>query len=127
MTMTAPPDEYALVGKRVRPDSAVAKGTGATQFTPDINLPGMLWIKIVRSPHAHARIVRIATSEAASVPGVETILTYQNIPDRVWGAEGERMFSEIVSFVGHAVAAIAAPDLDTLEVPASKIRVEYEI
>jgi CO/xanthine dehydrogenase Mo-binding subunit len=129
--MTQAP-EYAFVGQRVRPANAVAKGTGAHKYTADINLPGMLWVKVVRSPHARARIRAIHTEEARALPGVAAVLTYQDVPDRLWGAnpaatqEGERIFSDQVNFVGEAVAAVAAEDLDVLEEAANRIRVEYE-
>ena len=130
--MTLAP-EYNVVGKRLRPANAVAKGTGAVKYTADINLPGMLWVKAVRSPHPRARIVKIDASEALAMPGVVAVLTYENIPDRSWGynpkmeMEGMRVFSDHVDFVGDPVAAVAADDPDVLEDAVRTIRVEYEV
>ena len=62
---------------------AAAKAKGTAQFTDDILLPGMLHGKILRSPLAHARILRIDTSRAEKLPGVKGVVTGQDIPDRV--------------------------------------------
>jgi len=63
------------VGKNIRRSDAVEKVTGKATFTSDLNLPGMLHAKVLRSPHPHARIVSIDTSEAEKLPGVKAVAT----------------------------------------------------
>ena len=69
-----------IVGKRLPRVDGIEKATGAAKYTADIRLPGMLHAKIKRSPHAHARIVSIDTSQAARLPGVKAILTADDVP-----------------------------------------------
>ena len=72
--------EYRVVGKRpVRPDG-VDKVTGRAQYGADVNLAGLLHGKVLRSPHAHARIVSIDTSRAEAVPGVRAVVTAKDLP-----------------------------------------------
>ncbi|MCR0990067.1 hypothetical protein [Streptomyces albidoflavus] len=63
------------VGRTERRHDAVLKTTGAARYTADITLPGMLHAKVLRSPHAHARIVSLDASRARAVPGVRAVLT----------------------------------------------------
>ena len=70
-----PPSSLKVVGTRpIRPDG-VDKVTGRAQFGADFHLPGMLTGRIKRSPHAHARIVKIDTSAAEKLPGVKAVVT----------------------------------------------------
>ena len=62
--------EYTVVGKRLPLKDAPEKVTGRALFTGDMELPGMLHAKILRSPYAHARVVRVDTSQAERLPGV---------------------------------------------------------
>ena len=71
---------YKVIGTRpIRPDG-VEKVTGKAQYGADIRLPGMAYAKILRSPHAHARIVSIDTSEAETMPGVLGVVTAKDFP-----------------------------------------------
>ena len=71
---------FEVLGKgKVRKD-AIEKVTGNAKYIPDIQLPGMLHVKCLRSPHAHARIKHIDTSRAESLPGVKCVLTHRNVP-----------------------------------------------
>ncbi|MDR1042855.1 MAG: hypothetical protein LBL54_03020, partial [Clostridiales Family XIII bacterium] len=77
------PEEYELAGKGngyVRVD-AEAKVTGRALYTDDIDLPGMYYCRLVRSPHAHARILGIDCSEALAMPGVKAVLTGKDFPE----------------------------------------------
>src|ERR1700691_1674689 len=75
MTDVLDPPKLKVVGTRpVRPDG-VDKVTGRAQFGADMVMPGMLWGKIKRSPHAHAKILSIDTSKAAALPGVRAVVT----------------------------------------------------
>ena len=74
-------DALKVVGTRpIRPDG-VDKVTGRANFGADMTMPGMLWGKIKRSPHAHARIVSINTEKAMALPGVKAVTTRADFPD----------------------------------------------
>ncbi|TMJ48285.1 MAG: xanthine dehydrogenase family protein molybdopterin-binding subunit, partial [Alphaproteobacteria bacterium] len=74
-------DLLKVVGTRpIRPDG-VDKVTGRANFGADMKMPGMLWGKIKRSPHAHARIVSINTDKALALPGVKAVTTRADFPD----------------------------------------------
>src|SRR5438105_12184804 len=73
-------DALKVVGTRpIRPDG-VDKVTGRANFGADLRLPGMLHAKILRSPHAHARIRSIDTSRAEALPGVKAVVTAKDLP-----------------------------------------------
>jgi 4-hydroxybenzoyl-CoA reductase subunit alpha len=72
--------EFNVVGARLPMMDAAQKAKGAALFTDDLILPGMLYGKILRSPLAHAKIVRIDTSKAEKLPGVKGVVTGQEIP-----------------------------------------------
>ena len=77
------PEDYELAGKEnsyVRVD-AEAKVTGRAVYTADVDLPGMYYCKLVRSPYAHARILKIDFTEALKVPGVKGVLTGKDFPE----------------------------------------------
>ena len=136
---TAVKPEYQVVGTRpVRPDG-VDKVTGRARYGADISLPGMLWGRVKRSPHAHARILSIDTSKAEALPGVHCVVTHADLPgatDEVvdlgetvtpykWTLENV-FASEKVLYQGHAVAAVAAADPHIAEDALDLIEVEYE-
>ena len=125
---------FNMVGKDVPRNDARAKATGTATYTDDMKLPGMLHGKILRSPVAHARIVRIDTSRAAALPGVKCVITAEDTPKIKYG--NWRLFPETqdeyplavdkVRFIGDEVAAVAAVDKDTAEEALDLIEVEYE-
>jgi xanthine dehydrogenase molybdenum-binding subunit len=122
---------------------AVARVTGQAKYTRDIKLPGMLYGRVLRSPHPHARIVSIDTSAASQLPGVQAVITHETA-HVVWGAgavAGGRQYNDAIKettlhrryifnnpvrCVGDAVAAVAATDRHTAEQALALIRVEYE-
>ena len=121
------------IGTRpVRPDG-VEKVTGRANFGADQHLPGMLYGKVVRSPHAHARIRSIDTSRAEAMPGVLAAITAADFPDRSAFNRGRKGFnenllaSEKVLYHGHAVAAIAATSTQAAEAAAEAVEVEYDV
>ena len=130
MTLTAEPKrEFDVVGTRVQRLDGFEKVTGTGKFVADIALPGMLVGKILRSPHPHARIVRIDTSRARKVPGVRAVVTAEDTPKRTWGAfvkDQPIMAIDKVRYVGEEVAAVAAMDEATAEEALRLIEVEYE-
>jgi carbon-monoxide dehydrogenase large subunit len=121
--------QFVAIGKPVGRVEGEAKVTGAARYAADINLPGMLWGKCLRSPLPHARIVRIDTARAAALPGVRAVITAADLPDRLWGRWLKDMpvlARDRVRFVGEKVAAVAADDPDIAEEALNLIDVEYE-
>src|SRR5256886_16655412 len=74
------PSGLRVVGKAHRKVDATAKVTGVTRFADDLFLPRMLYAKLLRSPHPHARITGIDPSKARALPGVKAVLTGRNLP-----------------------------------------------
>ena len=121
------------IGTRpVRPDG-LEKVTGRANFGADHALPGMLHGKVVRSPHAHARIVAIDTSAAEALPGVLAVITAADFPDRSqfsWRRKGfndNLLASDKVFYHGHAVAAVAATSNAAAQAAAEAVVVDYEV
>ena len=116
-------DKAALkvVGTRpIRPDG-VDKVIGRASFGADYTMPGMLWAKVKRSPHAHARILKIDTSKAEKLKGVLAVVTAADFPnianEEAFVGEGPMNFRDLsrncmardkALYDGHAVAAVAA-------------------
>src|SRR5947199_5675691 len=103
-------------------------------------MPGQLVGKILRSPHAHARIRSINTSKAAALPGVKAVITAKDLPEQkfdyigpervavnFWHVTRNIMAREKVLYEGHAVAAVAAISASVAEHAISLIKVEYEV
>ena len=107
-------DKRTLIGKRVSRVDGPQKVSGRAKYSFDINRPGMLFGKIVRSPHAHARVTSIDTSAAEKMPGVKAVHIMQDV-----GAE--------VFWAGASVVALAAVDEPTAEDAARAIVVKYEV
>ena len=133
-------EKFNQVGTRpVRPDG-VEKVTGRARYGADISAPGMLIGKILRSPHAHARIVSIDTSNAEALSGVKSVVTRDDFPELAKGVtvegEGEQLIYDIscnvmarqkALYEGHAVAAVAATSAAVARRALSLIEVEYEV
>ena len=129
-----------LIGSSpVRPDG-VPKVMGLAQYGADYELPGMLWGKVLRSPHAHARILSIDTSRAKALAGVKAVMTAVDMPEQDFAYSGpERvqvnywhmtrniMAREKVLFAGHPVAAVAATSQAIAAQALSMIDVQYEV
>ena len=117
------------VGQSVPPIYGIEKATGALRFPADINLPNMLWMKILRSPHAHARIVAVDASAAEKMPGVAAVITHKDVPRVLFGPYQNEIYplDEEIRFVGDTVAAVAAKDWNIAEEAIRAIRVTYEI
>jgi CO/xanthine dehydrogenase Mo-binding subunit len=121
--------EYSVIGERVPRVDALAKATGAARFATDLYFPGMLWAKVLRSPHPHARIVSIDAKQARNLPGVRAVITADDVPDEKYGAlvwDMGMLARHKVRYIGESVAAVAAVDEDTAEEALSLIRVDYE-
>ena len=133
--------EYSVIGKRPVRHDGVDKVTGKALYGADLNLPGMLYGKVLRSPHAHARIKSIDLSAAMKHPAVRAIVTSDDLaplPDKS-EAIGEDLYanmkyvkdrilaSDKALFKGHPIAAIAAASQHEAEELLGLINVEYEI
>ncbi len=127
------------IGKRtIRPDGE-DKVTGRAAYSADAKLPGMLWGRVLRSPHAHARIKSIDTSKAAALEGVKAVMTSKDlvqfpldksvmlgIQDMRWMARNV-MATDKALFAGHPVAAVAATSNSIARQALKLIKVEYEV
>ncbi|HEV8030235.1 MAG TPA: xanthine dehydrogenase family protein molybdopterin-binding subunit [Stellaceae bacterium] len=128
-----------VVGTRpIRPDG-VEKVIGRANFGADMVMPGMLWGKVKRSPHAHARIVSINAEKALKLPGVKAVVTSADFPEipseEAFMGEGPMNFRDLsyncmargkVLYDGHAVAAVAATSASIAEEAVDLIEVKYE-
>ena len=133
--------EYNVVGTRPIRHDGTDKVTGRAQYGADIQLPGLLHGKILRSPHPHARIKSIDTSRALALPGVKAVATSRDFPQPSGTVadlgEGAMVNPKFMSnncladdkalYKGHAVAAVAATSPHVAEEAMSLIDVEYEI
>jgi 4-hydroxybenzoyl-CoA reductase subunit alpha len=119
-----------VVGTAHRKVDAVAKVTGRTRFADDLSLPRMLHCKLLRSPHAHARILGIDVSAALALDGVHAVLTGADTPIPFGilpvSQDEHALCPDRVRFVGDPVAAVAAASEEVATAALDRIRVEYE-
>ena len=117
--------------EHVRPDAWEARTSGSSKFTTDVDLPGTLTARVLRSPHAHADLRSIDISRALSVAGVVGVITAADLPDRRYIHLGEgfsdrrALASDRVRFVGEEVAAVAAESADAAAEALALIRIDY--
>lgn len=129
--MSGPKDlGSGLLGRRGRVLLA-PRVTGQVRYTDDIHLPRMLWGRILRCPHPHARIVKIDPSRALAKPGVIAVITGKDMPERFgiipWTPDEYPLALERARYIGDAVAAVAATDERIAHEAAELIDVEYEV
>jgi len=128
---------FREVNKGVLRVDGISLVTGRALYTDDYDLPGMLHAKVLRSPHAFARIKNISTDRALALPGVAAVLTYRDIP-RVPSTTAGVSYPEpcpydkfildnVVRFVGDEVALVAAESVEIAEQALRLIEVEYEV
>jgi len=127
---------FEYIGKNIGKIDAMALATGQPLFTDDISFPNILHIKILYSPHAHAIIEDIDTSEAEKIPRVKLILTYKNTPQVLHTTAGQGwpepspydtcMFNKKVRYVGDRVAAVAAETEEIAYEALKHIKVNYK-
>ena len=132
---------YNVIGTRPIRHDGVEKVTGEARYGSDINLPGQFHGKVLRSPHAHARILNIDTSQAEALSGVQAVITAQDLPEPgdkiITGGEGDgtilkyktanMLAREKVHYHGHAVAAVAATSPHIAREAVKLIDVQYEV
>ncbi|MCI0844292.1 MAG: xanthine dehydrogenase family protein molybdopterin-binding subunit, partial [Chloroflexi bacterium] len=143
--MTATPtvnkSGFKVIGTTPIRHDARDKVTGQARYGADISMPGLLHGKILRSPHAHAKIKSIDAAKALALPGVKAVVTSADLPvlsgRPVDVAEGSPLNPRFLSnnvlaadkalYKGHAVAAVAADNVHTAEAALSLIEVDYEV
>jgi len=132
--------KFKWVGTRPIRHDGVDKVTGKANFGADLSFPDMLWGKVLRSPHAHARIQRIDASKALAIDGVKVVVTGADLPSlasaEVEGGEGGGNMRDLACNVmardkalyhGHAVAAVAALTPELADQALAAIEVEYQV
>src|SRR4051812_2667835 len=132
--------KFKVIGTRPIRHDGVDKVTGRARYGADISLPGMLHGKVLRSPHAHARIKSIDTSAALALPGVKAVITGKDLPDLASGSQpmGEMVINprylsmnilarDKALYDGHAVAVVAATSPHIAEEALGLIKVDYEV
>jgi CO/xanthine dehydrogenase Mo-binding subunit/aerobic-type carbon monoxide dehydrogenase small subunit (CoxS/CutS family) len=110
---------------------------GAARYTFDVAMEGMLHIKMLRSPHPHAKIISIDKTAALNVPGVHTVLTFEDAPDRLFSTarhektwmdpDDTRVLDNVVRFIGQKVAAVIAESEAAAEEGCRRLKVDYDI
>src|SRR5437899_1091698 len=126
LTLPAAGTEFSEIGRSRRRVDGVQRVTGRARYTQDVYLPGMLYVRVLRSPYPRARVRRIDTKKAEALPGVRGALHRFNAPKAAFRGE-ETIFREEVRFVGDEVAAIAADDEQTAVEALRLIEVDYEL
>ncbi|NMA17280.1 MAG: molybdopterin-dependent oxidoreductase [Clostridiaceae bacterium] len=130
-------EEYKVVGKSCSRRDALSLVMGCAKFTDDLNLPGMVYGKILRSPHAHARVASIDKTEAEKVDGVLGILLPEDVPDVLFNCgssppypayvKDERILTAKPLYAGDRIAAVAALTPKACEEALAKMAVRYEV
>ena len=128
---------HRVVGKNVRKLDGVKLVTGQPCFTDDVHLPGMLYGKILGSPHAHAELEKIDVSKAKALPGVHAVLTHHDVPRVAISTAGQNhpepspwdhfILDRKVRHIGDRVAAVAAETPEIAERALKLIKVKYKV
>ncbi len=133
--------EFSVVGKRLPGPDAIDKATGAAKYTGDMKLTGMLIGKILRSPYAHARILRVDASRAEKFPGVEAVITRDDVSRNSFNInlltflspsfirkelQDQYVLNNKARFVGDPIAAVAAINENIASEALNLIDVQYE-
>jgi CO/xanthine dehydrogenase Mo-binding subunit len=124
-------NNFKYIGTRPNRPDGLDKVTGRAKYGADFNVPNMLHAAVLRSPHAHARIIKIDTSKAEALSGVKAFVTRADFPD---GLKGENFYlqentiaGDRALYDGHAVAAVAATSALAAKDAIKLIEVEYEL
>jgi CO/xanthine dehydrogenase Mo-binding subunit/aerobic-type carbon monoxide dehydrogenase small subunit (CoxS/CutS family) len=125
------------VGRNIAIPGAADIVTGRARFTLDVDIPGVLTMKLLRSPHAHARIRAIDRTAALAVPGVVAVLTHEDAPAGLFSTARHqnpdddvadtRLLDPVVRFIGQRVAAVVAESEPAAEEGCRRLVVEYDI
>ncbi|MEV0913796.1 molybdopterin cofactor-binding domain-containing protein [Streptomyces sp. NPDC049967] len=127
----------AAVGRNLPAPAGPQVVTGTARYTFDIDVPGLLHMKLLRSPHAHARITGIDASAALRVPGVRLVLTHHDAPERHYSTarhehptedpDDTRVLDDTVRYIGQRVAAVVADSEAAAEEGCRRVEVTYEV
>ncbi|MET9292522.1 molybdopterin-dependent oxidoreductase [Streptomyces sp. NPDC003077] len=127
----------APVGRSAPPLAGAEVVTGTARYAFDVDVPGLLHMKLLRAPHAHARIRALDTAEALRVPGVRLVLTHRDVPDRRYSTAAHelpatdpadtRLLDDTVRHMGQRVAAVVAESEAAAEEGCRRISVDYEV
>ena len=124
-------NNFKYIGTRPNRPDGLDKVTGRAKYGADFNVPNMLHAAVLRSPHAHARIIKIDTSKAEALSGVKAFVTRADFPD---GLKGENFYlqentiaGDRALYDGHAVAAVAATSALAAKDAIKLIEIEYEL
>ena len=112
------PQSFSSIGKSAPKIEGLQKVSGTALYTADNLIPGTIWGKVLRSPYAHARIVRVDASRVKSWPGVMAVITAADIPDLLTGRRLRDMpmlARDRARFIGEKVAVVAAEDRNIAE------------
>src|SRR5215471_6634275 len=120
-----PNDKHAILNHRLTRVDGPAKVSGAAIYSYDVRLPGMLFGRILRSPHAHARVKKLDDSAAKRIPGVRAIATVRQAAGAAVGSP--EMVGHEVRYEGEPIAAVAAISPEVADDAIHEIRVEYEV
>ena len=131
MTITTEPPKYKYVGTRPIRHDGLEKVTGKARFAADLDMTGQLHGAFLRSPHAHARIVSIDTSQAEEMPGVKAVVTRADFPELdpthpEFDTAVNLMAREQALYNGHVIAAVAALTSSQAAAAAAAIKVTYD-
>ncbi|MGW3331697.1 molybdopterin-dependent oxidoreductase [Streptomyces rubiginosohelvolus] len=133
---TEDPGAGQAVGRNPGAPAGPLVVTGTARYTFDVDVPGLLHMKLLRSPHPHARIVSLDTSAALRVPGVHLVLTHHDAPERLYSTarhehptedpDDTRLLDDTVRYIGQRVAAVVADSEGAAEEGCRRIEVVYE-
>src|SRR5580693_2699503 len=137
VTADTPPNKAKLVGQNYATPDLIAKVTGRSKYAEDYRADGMLFTKLLLSPHPHARVLSIDASDALAMPGVKAILTMDDLPapaDSITdlgvvikaNKRGERGLAMEPVYMGEPILAVAAVDEVTAADAIEKIKISYE-
>ena len=126
--------EFAVVGSRPIRHDGTDKVTGRAKYGADFQMSGLLHGKVLRSPHAHARIKSIDTSEAETYPGVKAVVTVKDLPiskmenpdQNMRFASDNVLARDKALYKGHPIVGVAADSPHVAEIAISLINIDYE-
>lgn len=132
-------NELKVVGKRLPLKESYDKVTGKAEYCTTVSLPGMLVGKVLRSPHAHARVLKVDATGAEAIPGVKAVVSGKDVAQKIYTLnvmtyqlpDGEPqdmlLFGDVVRYVGEPVAAVAAVNEEVARKALAAIVVDYEV